>query len=264
MLKRLLFGLFLLIAASGASGRDYTDIYFVASEPGSGYNVVQSDNFMFVTFFIYGPGKAPTWYTAQLTLDSSGNFNGSLYATMGTFYGSPWSMMDSSITQVGTASFQPTSAYTANLIYTVTTPPPMAAAVNKALQRQTLTSILLSGTYRGGIWGAFSGCGPGAQYTNGPYDDGFTLHVTQSTPQDVMFVFDYDGGSSCTLSGTLTQFGQLYTVFAANYSCSDGLQTNASMSEIKATSLGIEGKFTAPNEGGGCSESATFGGPFSQ
>src|SRR5262252_2636990 len=40
MLKRLLFGLFLLIAASGATGRDYTDIYFVASEPGSGYNVV--------------------------------------------------------------------------------------------------------------------------------------------------------------------------------------------------------------------------------
>ncbi|HXX86656.1 MAG TPA: hypothetical protein VEN29_22085 [Casimicrobiaceae bacterium] len=263
MLMRLLFALFLLIAASGATATDYTDIYFVALEPGSGYNVVQSDTFMFITFFIYGPPKSPTWYTAQLTQDASGNFNGPLYATTGTYYGMTWNVQDQTITQVGTASFQPTSPYTANLIYTVTTPPPMAATVNKALQRQTLTPITIGGTYVGGQSGAYSGCTNSAN--NGPYSDYFDLQVTQLTSGSVTFQFDYlfdNPELTCTFTGTLVQYGQLYTVPSANYSCSDGLNTTASMSEIRATSLGIEGRYSAPNVGGGCREDATFGGPL--
>jgi hypothetical protein len=82
MLKRLLVCLFLLTAASRASAVDYTDIYYLATESGYGFNVVQSDNFLFVTFFIYGPNKQPTWYTAQLTDDATGNnYAGGLYAT---------------------------------------------------------------------------------------------------------------------------------------------------------------------------------------
>lgn len=262
MLKKLLLIFLLFAAATGARATDYTDLYFVALEPGSGYNVVQSDNFIFITFFIYGPDKTPTWYTAQLTLDSSGNFNGPLYATRGTFYGSPWSMMDSSIVQVGTASFQPTSAYTAKLVYIVTSPPNMAATVTKLIQRQTLTVITLGGTYFGGQVGAYSGCSSAAH--NGPYTDTFDLQVTQLTSGSVTFQFDYASGLSCTLSGTLVQYGQLYTVPTTTYACSDGLNTNAAMSEIKATSLGIEGRFAAPDVGGGCREDATFGGPLNQ
>ena len=35
------------------------------SESGWGVNFVQSDNFIFATFFIYGPNNQPIWYTAQ-------------------------------------------------------------------------------------------------------------------------------------------------------------------------------------------------------
>ena len=54
---------------------------FETTEGGWGVNVVQSDDFLFLTFFIYGADNKPTWYTAQLTLDASGNYNGKLYAT---------------------------------------------------------------------------------------------------------------------------------------------------------------------------------------
>jgi len=61
-----------------------------------------------------------------LTLDTTGNFNGPLYATTGTFYAMPWTASDLTAPVVGTASFQPTSAYTAKLIYTITTPAALA------------------------------------------------------------------------------------------------------------------------------------------
>src|SRR5437667_5047464 len=260
MLKRILLCVFLTIAAAPAAAIDYTDLYYVATESGYGFNVVQSDTFMFVTFFIYGPDKKPTWYTAQLTKDVSGNFNGPLFATTGTFYDLPWNPPDSTITPVGTASFQPTSAYTAKFTYTVTTPPAMAASVIKLVQRQALTVITLGGSYFGGQSGAYSGCSSSSN--NGPYTDAFNLQVTQSTNGNVSFEFSYTSGLSCTLAGTLVQYGQLYTVPTATYNCSDGLKTNASMSEIKATSLGIEGRYSAPNAGGGCREDATFGGPL--
>ena len=67
----------LLTAAFRVGAIDYTDLYYVPGEEGWGVNVVQSDDFLFLTFFIYGPDNKPTWYTAQLTLDASGNYNGS-------------------------------------------------------------------------------------------------------------------------------------------------------------------------------------------
>ena len=208
-----------------------------------------------LTFFIYGADNKPTWYTAQLTLDAGGNYNGQLYATTGTFYAMPWKASDQTTVAVGTASFQPTSAYTAKLIYVVTTPAPLAATVTKALQRQPLTKITIGGTYIGAQSGAYSGCSSGSD--NGGYSDFFNLNVDQSTTGTVTFTFNYQN-LTCTLSGSLTQFGQLYTIPTTAYVCDDGLNTNASMAEIKATSLGIEGKFSAPSVGGGCREDATF------
>jgi hypothetical protein len=260
MLKRLLLCLFLVTAASRVGAVDYTDIYYIPAESGWGANVVQSDSFLFVTFFIYGPDNKPMWYSAQLNQDASGNFNGSLYATTGTFYASPWRVSDLTAPVVGTASFRPTSAYTATLVYTVATPPALAATVTKLIQRQTLTPITIGGSYIGAQSGAYSGCSTGS--SNGGYSDFFSLQVNQSTSGSVTFSFIYNV-MNCTLSGTLTQFGQLYSMPTTAYNCTDTsgrniLSTNASMTEIKATAQGIEAKFSAPNVGGNCREDATF------
>ena len=256
------FLLALLLLASGlARATDYTDLWFDPAEQstgggGWGVNVVQSDRFMFLTFFIYGPGNTPTWYVASLTEDANGNFNGQLFATRGTYFAAPWNPADGAgSAQVGVASFSPTSAYSANLAYSFTG----GASVAKPIQRQALTSIPLGGAYQGTQQGNYS---PSNCPNFGSYTDNFSLNVTHVTGTSLTFNFAYASGLSCTLSGALQQFGQLYNLPSASYACSDGLSTMASVSEIKATNFGIEGRFDAPNVGSGCSESATFAGVF--
>jgi hypothetical protein len=261
MVRRFLLAVLLLATAFRAGASDYTDIWFNPSEQstgggGWGVNIVQSDSFLFVTFFIYGLDNKPTWYAAGLTADGNGNFNGPLFATTGTYFAAPWNPADGAgSAQVGTASFQPTGPYTGNLAYSITGGP----SVVKAIQRQTLTSIPLGGSYDGSQAGAYSnsGCIDVSAYT-----DRFRLGVTQVSGSSLTFTFIYESGRTCTLSGSLQQLGQLYSVPNATYACSTGLSTPASMSEIKATNFGIEGSFSAPDVDGGCREDATFSAVF--
>ena len=251
MLKRLFLAVLLFVAAGRAAAVDYTDIWWIPAENGWGVNVVQSDNFQFITFFIYGADGKPTWFTGQVTQDASGNFNGTLYSTTGTYYILPWGGLAGGV--AGTVSFQPLTPSTARLIYTVNG----VGMVTKVIQRQTLTAITVGGVYAGGQSGTYSGCSTGT--SNGPYKDFFDLSLTQLTNQSVTFSFVYTN-VSCTFSGTLVQTGQLYSVPNAAYSCNDGLNTTATMTEIKATAQGVEGRFSAPSVGGNCREDAQFSG----
>jgi hypothetical protein len=258
-MRRLLLAVLLFAAAFRVGASDYTDIWFNPSEQstaggGWGVNVVQSDAFMFLTFFIYGPDNKPTWYVAGLTRDANGNFNGPLYATTGTYFGAPWNPADGAgSAQVGSASFQPTDPYTANLSYSFTAGP----MVVKSIQRQSLTSIPLGGSYSGTQAGSYSNCNNSFAYT-----DRFGLGVSQPTASTLTFTFAYtDSGLSCTLSGTFEQRGQLFRIPAASYTCSDGLSTTATVSEIKATNFGIEASIAAANNAG-CREDATFSAVF--
>jgi hypothetical protein len=249
MIGRLALGVLLSIAALRAFAADFTDIWYLPNEAGWGVNVVQSDNFLFITFFVYGPDGHPTWYTAQVTKDASGNFNGTLFSTMGTYFALPWTGFTGG--PVGTVSFQPTGPSTAKLVYTATGAP----TVTKNIQRQTLTSIALGASYSGGQAGEYSRCTNSDM--NFLYKDNFDLQVTQQASGGVTFAFAYPS-VNCTLSGNLVQQGKLYSVPSATYVCSDGLDTTASMSEIQATAQGIEGRFSAPSVGGQCSEDASF------
>src|ERR1700687_155469 len=254
MLKRFLLAVLLFVAAGRAAAVDYTDIWYIPLEAGWGVNVVQSNSFLFITFFIYGADGKPTWFTGQLNQDASGNFNGTLYSTTGTYYILPGAGFAGGV--AGTVSFQPLGPYTARLIYTVNG----VGTVTKTIQRQTLTAIIVGGTYSGAQSGTYSGCTMST--TNGGYRDFFDLQVTQITDSSVTFAFSYFSSTnlSCSFSGTLQQHGQLYSVPAATYQCSDGLNTSAVMTEIKATAQGVEGRFSAASVGGGCREDAHFSG----
>jgi hypothetical protein len=248
MLKRFLLAVLLLVAAGRAAAVDYTDIWFNPAEAGWGVNVVQSDTFLFLTFFIYGADSKPTWFTGQVTQDSSGNFNGTLYSTTGTYYLSPWAGFAGG--PAGTVSFQPSGPYTAKLIYTVNG----VGTVTKFIQRQTLTAITVGGTYSGAQSGAYSNCSLSAN--NRAYTDFFNVQVTQLTNGTVTFAFAY-AAFNCTFSGTLVQQGQLYSVPGASYQCASDPTFSANLTEIKATAQGIEGKFSA-QVGGNCREDAHF------
>jgi hypothetical protein len=72
-----------VLSIGQARATDFTDIWYVPTEAGWGANVVQSDLFLFVTFFTYGADNKPTWYTAQLTWDGAA-YSGGLYLSQGT------------------------------------------------------------------------------------------------------------------------------------------------------------------------------------
>ena len=116
-------------------------------------NLVQSDNFIFATFFIYGQNGSPTWHTAQLTWDGA-RYAGGLFATTGTWFATPWQTGSLSVAQAGAASFEPSSlaAHRGTLAYTVNG----VATVTKSIERQALTTILLGGSYTGGQAGTHS------------------------------------------------------------------------------------------------------------
>jgi hypothetical protein len=237
-----------------ASATDFTDIWFIPEESGWGVNIVQSDSLLFATFFIYGPDKTPTWYTALLTFDGT-RYGGGLYRTEGSYWANPWNPAEHpDAVQVGTASFQPdVDAYHATLAYTVNG----VGSVSKQIVRQTLTRIVLGGSYVGGQAGTYSNCATSAQ--NGPYTDTFALEVTHAVNGSAVLDFTYGSGATCMLSGTVAQFGQLYDMPGATYACTGSLAftTSAVVYELKATAQGIEGRLVA-NLPSGCRESASF------
>ncbi len=253
MLRRILLGAMLLAAVTAARAVDYTDIWYLPSESGWGVNVVQSDNFLFMTFFVYGSDGRPTWYAAQVTKDASGNFNGTLYSATGTYFALPWA--GNVISVAGTASFQPTSPYTAKLIYTVNG----VATVTKIIQRQTLTLITLGGAYAGVAIVDESGCAMAGR-TISDVDVTVTQQVNNSGP--ISIVLNYlASGTSCTFSGSVIQWGKLYQIPSATYSCSNGFKSTAMIDELNATPHGLEMLWRAPATQG-CTESGTFSGPL--
>jgi hypothetical protein len=249
MLKRLLLTLLMLTAsAQAAAATDYTDIWFNPSEAGWGMNLVQSDAFMFLTFFIYGADSKPTWFTGQVTLDASNNFNGTLFATTGTYYILPWAGFTGAA--AGTASFQPLTPYTARLVYTVNG----VGTVTKTIQRQTLTAITIGGDYTGGLNLAQSQC---ANSGSGTLSVNFSINQPLNNSGPVSIGMLRADGVACTFTGPVTQWGKFYQMSNATYTCTNGRNTTANVNELGATTHGIEGSWSAFVEDS-CVETGVF------
>jgi hypothetical protein len=99
---------------------DCRDIWWNPAESGWGVNSAQSEKFIFATFFVYGAGGGPTWYSGQMTRDDSGRFAGPLYATTGPWFGTvPFDSDQTTVTGLGDAAFRPTAADAGVLTYNV-------------------------------------------------------------------------------------------------------------------------------------------------
>jgi hypothetical protein len=250
-------GLFVLQALP-ARADDYTDIWWAAggAESGWGVNMIQSQDFIFATFFVYGPApaKTPIWYAGNLTRQANGTFFGGLYQTTGTGIGAPWAPGDYGATQVGTATFTPTSTTTGTLLYNVG-----GVVVSKSIGRQTLTSIALGGSYFGTGVLTLSNCSDPAN--NGQQIFDVDPVVTQSTGGQLSFSLTF-GSDTCTIAGNYLQEGLLFRIPTASYVCAtSGINTGATMFEIRATAIGLEGRWNAPNAGG-CQEDGAFASVF--
>jgi hypothetical protein len=257
MVKRMVLLAAWVLLAGRVSAQGFTDVYYDVNEPGWGAFLVQSGGFQFLAFFIYDKNGDPTWYTAQLNNDGTGNFTGKLYAITGTYFENPWTGYN--INEAGTASFSPTDIYKATLKYTVNGLP----TVTKPVQRQTLTPQVLNpgSNYSGSVAGSFTGCTDPAE--NGAFRARFVLAVTQTAqPPSASLKFTFVdppdlNGQACTIAGPLTQYGRLYQL-NGNLTCTDDpLPTPVVINELHRTSQGLEGHITV-HDRNGCTQSLPF------
>jgi hypothetical protein len=237
-----------------ASATDYSDIWWNPAESGWGVNLAQSGDFIFATFFVYGPDNAPIWYSGDLTRNANGEYSGGLYATTGTYLGTvPFDPSRTVVNQVGIVTFQPAAADKGTLSYNVGN-----VAIVKSIERQALTAIPLAGVYTGATAGAISSCTNPSNNQAGAYSANVT--VDQAAPNQIEITLATPGGEfSCTFSsaGSTTQKGPLFS-FSGPYQCVNGFKSTVNVYELRATSLGIEGRWAAPDVGGGCREDGRF------
>jgi len=238
-----------------ARATDYTDIWWAGLvENGWGVNLVQNGDVLFATFYIYDSSNQPTWYSSPMSVDASGNYSGTLYLTTGPWFGGPWSG-SAVATAVGTSAFTPTSATTGTLTYTVSNGGG-STVVTKSIERSTFRTINLGGNYAGIALITLSGCADGAYNGTTLYD--IDPQVMQPSYGYLRIDFVYRAANlACTMTGAAVQEGQLIRIPSAAYTCAFGTNTTATVYEVKATALGIEGRWTARVDGG-CQEDGKF------
>jgi hypothetical protein len=195
---------------------DVTDLWWNPAESGWGVNLMQQQDTLFATFFVYGADRQAHWYVAsgmQATSLSatSGFFTGPLYETTGPAFAASFPGFDPSrvtIRQVGTANFSYASPNRGALTYTVD-----GVSVVKDVVRQTWAGNDPSGRYHMTLVEQGNGCPPLLGKTNLGESLVTTAGstVTIKTGQNVT-------GALCTYTGTYSQSGRLGTIIG-NYDC---------------------------------------------
>jgi hypothetical protein len=207
---------------------DFTDLWWIPSESGWGANIIQQQDIIFATLFVYGQNNAPIWYVAsaaqyQGMINGQFTFTGALYQTTGPYFGAG-SFNPAQVTnrQVGSFTFRTGSANAATITYTVD-----GVSVTKNVERQTFRTQNFAGSYRGAVVGSFAGCSSG----NGPYESPAILTVTQNNTQITI----HEAGNNnftCTYTGTYTPSGNAGFASGGG-NCSDGIAQTWSASEMR-------------------------------
>ncbi len=236
---------------------DYSDLWWAVpaeSESGWGVNVVQQDDTLFLTFFVYGPDKSPRWYVASAVTPtnpqpSTGTrFAGTLYSTTGPWFGGAFDPAQVGVTPVGNVTVTFDSPSTGTLSYTVD-----GTAVVKAIGRQSWKATSAGGSYAGGLVALASSCGTASD--NGQVDWLGTTTVTQTATQltvKVAFVAASGAPATCTLVGNYALQGRLLAVPSGSFSCIvNGFQANSgvfALSALDAQANGFHATFSGQDQ----------------
>jgi hypothetical protein len=201
---------------------DQSDLWWVPTEAGWGMQLVQQDNIIFATLFIYGPDGQPTWYTATLSYEGSLVWSGLLIRTTGpSIDADPLLPALTTFTPVGSMTLSMPLINQGTLIYTVN-----GVQVTKTIERQLMVYENFGTTPGIGNTSGFVGvmsqqgyglyCDPAANTNATPV----TVQITQSTPAMTMVI-----GSSrdtCSFTGTYDQAGHFGRFEGNYYSCTSG------------------------------------------
>jgi hypothetical protein len=257
----LLLSLVCAFAPAAHAAIDFTDIWQAegGTESGWGVNFAQTGDFIFATFFIYGPTGTPVWYTAQLSRTTGDTFSGAVYAVTGTWFGAPIfvPVPPANAVPVGDATFTATNSHRGTLRYRIDT-----VNVNKNIERFTTVALSVAGDYLGGIGGTISGTCPSG--SAGTFATTMQFRLLQSAAN--VLRIEFSGADStnigqlvCVMQGTATQRGKVLYVPGAAYQCVDGLSTTVEIESVRVLDDGIEAHWLA-NVGGSCFERGRFTG----
>ena len=242
-------------ASATTYSTDQSDLWWNADESGWGFQIVQRGSLIFLTMYVYGPGGAPTWYTALLTPASPGSlvWAGDLYATNGPWFGAvPYDPNLVGKRKVGTMTWSPRTDTSGTLNYVID-----GAAVTKSVVRTTLVVDDYGGTYLGAFHDATTGCVNPANNVAPSNDPAVTIAVTQNG-QGVVISLSHVGWS-ITISGTLAQDGQFGTV-NGTYSSSAGEVGNANVFAINVQANSLTASYSLVSTNNGCENVGYFSG----
>ena len=240
---------------------DFTDTWQTegGTESGWGINFAQTGDFIFATFYIYGPNGAPVWYTAQLSRTSGDTFSGPVYSVTGTWFGAPVfvPVPPSDVVPVGDATFTATNSHRGTLRYRIDT-----ITVNKNIERFTTVGLSVADFYLGGIAGTNTGtCPSGIAAT---FIETMQFQVKEPAANVVRIEFSSAdspniGELLCVMQGNATQYGNTLHVPSALYQCTDGLSTTAEIESVRLLDDGIEAHWRA-SLGGNCVQKGRLAG----
>jgi len=208
----------MLAASFMARATSYQDLWWNPNESGWGVQIVQQDDTLFLTWFIYDSAGKPTWVvsdgvTRLLVPPPQGTtiYRGKIARATGTYFGVPWvgfAPVEAGTNTSVTLTF--TDARTGNIAYTVD-----GITVTKPITRQSLASINLSGTYFGGLSRSASGCVTPA--LNGSSVNTATYSIAHTPATGNLSVTEV-GGTACRFTGTTQQYGSILEV-TGNFTC---------------------------------------------
>ncbi len=225
-----------LASLKSSATTDVSDLWWNPSESGWGMQLVQNNNFVFATLFIYGANGAPTWLTAEMNNVGGFTWSGPLYATTGPSFAAP--SFDPNLVnaqQVGSMTFTLVNIADGTVTYTVN-----GTTITKNVTRETLVNESLSGVYDA-VDSYTKTCNP--PYSSGTTVGLGTISLSQSGNSIVGQVGNPTNGSFCSLLGTYFQNGKLGAV-NGSYSCSTGEVGTFQFFEVVVTEGAITGRLS--------------------
>ena len=252
-LAALICGLSLQVHAT-TFATDASDVWWNENEGGWGVNVIQENDILFLSFFLYGSNNQPTWYSAsnvQFTGQSGSSlvYSGEVVQTTGPWFGVPFNSSQVGRRTAGTVTFTLTSINAATLNLAVD-----GVTLNKQLTRYTWRTNDISGTYIGAQVGTYSGCSPSS--LNGYSEAGSTYIISQSGSS--ISIQEVAQGATCTYTGTYVQRGRMGSSSNGQYSCTGGVFGPFNVFELEANRTGFTARANASDNY--CNFSGRIGG----
>lgn len=188
-----------------------SELWWNPSESGWGVNVIQQNNVLFITLFVYGADGKATWYVGPATTSTTGAgyYTGPLYVTTGPPFQGAFNPSAVTNRQVGTITFDASCATCdswskARLTYTVD-----GVRVDKTIERQTWSTIRELSSGFGAISKVFpSSC---SNFPAGPSGGTFSFSrgALSFTAGSTNYLFTVTAGK---------QYGTVYEASAGTFS----------------------------------------------